>query len=97
VIVGVSFDTPEENRAFAEGNGFTFPLLSDVDRTAGRAYETVRAPEEPMPEWAKRRTYLIDPDGVVAKSYRVRDAGPHPDEVLEDLRALKGDGAASAK
>jgi peroxiredoxin len=50
----------------------------------------VRAPEEQFPEWAKRRTYLIDPGGVIRKAYRVRDAAAHPDEVLADLNALSG-------
>jgi thioredoxin-dependent peroxiredoxin len=88
VILGASFDTPDENRAFAESNGFPFRLLSDVDRVAGRAYETLRAPEEQFPEWAKRRTFVIDPSGIIAKVYRVKDAGAHPGEVLEDLRAM---------
>src|ERR687887_1571362 len=88
-IVGVSFDTPEDNRAFAEKNGFPFRLLSDVDRTIGELYETKRAPEEKSPEYAKRRTYLIDPDGLIRKAYRVRDIPAHPDEVLEDLRGLQ--------
>ena len=59
-----------------------------MDRVAGADYETLRAPEEVMPEWAKRRTFLIDPEGVIRKAYRVQDSGAHPDEVLEDLRAL---------
>src|SRR5215510_12111632 len=83
-ILGASFDPPEENRAFAELNGFPFPLLSDVDREVGRRYETLRAPEESAPEWAKRRTYLIDPEGVIRRAYRVRDVASHPDEVLQD-------------
>ncbi len=41
-----------------------------------------------MPEWAKRRTYLIDPEGVIRKSYRVADTTTHADDVLEDLKAL---------
>ena len=65
-------------------------MLSDVDRVAGRVYETLRAPEEPAPEWAKRRTFVIDPNGVIRKVYRVKDAGAHPAELLEDLRALIG-------
>ena len=88
VILGASFDTPAENKAFAEGNGFGFRLLSDVDRVAGRAYETVRAPEEQLPEWAKRRTFVIDPSGTIARVYRVKDAGVHAAEVLEDVRAM---------
>lgn len=88
VLVGASFDSPEDNRAFAEKYGFPFPLLSDVDREAGRLYETVRHPTEPSPEYAKRRTYVIDPHGVIRKSYRVRDIPAHPQEVLDDLDAL---------
>ncbi len=89
-IVGISFDTPEENLAFAEGQGFPFRLLCDFEREVGALYETLRAPEEPMPEWAKRRTYLIDPDGVIRKAYRVKDVTAHTDEVLGDLKALAG-------
>jgi peroxiredoxin len=54
----------------------------------GLLYETKRAPEETMPEWAKRRTYLIDPDGVIRKAYRVRDIEAHLGELLTDLRRL---------
>jgi peroxiredoxin Q/BCP len=89
-IVGVSFDTPEDNRGFAEKNGFPFRLLSDVDRKVGELYETKRAPEESSPGYAKRRTYLIDPQGVIAKAYRVTDIPAHPDQVLEEVRARSG-------
>ena len=92
VLLGASFDTPEDNKSFADNNGFPFRLLSDGDRTAGRLYETLRAPEEPAPEWAKRRTFLIDPEGVIRKAYRVKDAMAHPEEVLEDLKALQNGG-----
>ena len=86
----MSFDPPEKNRKFAEKNGFAFRLLSDVDRQVGKLYETKRAPVEPSPGNAKRRTYLIDPEGRIAKSYRVTDSAGHPDEVLRDLRASQG-------
>lgn len=65
-------------------------MLSDSERVAGVAYETKRHPSEPAREEAKRRTYLIDPDGVIVKAYRVRDIPAHPLEVLEDLRQLVG-------
>ena len=87
-ILGVSFDPPEKNRKFAEKNGFPFPLLSDVDRTVGEEYETKRAPQERSPHQAKRRTYLIDSEGRIARSYRVTDNAGHADEVLRDLEAL---------
>lgn len=87
-ILGASFDPPEKNRAFAEEQGFPFRLLSDVDKTVGEAYEVKRAPEERSPERPKRRTYLIDPDGIIRKAYRVKDIPAHPDEVLRDLAEL---------
>ena len=86
--MGASFDIREDNAAFAEKYGYTGTLLSDVDRTVGAAYETKRAPEEPSPEFAKRRTYLIDPEGVIRRAYRVTDIPAHPGQVLDDLREL---------
>ena len=88
-MLGISFDPPEKNKGFAQKNGFPFRLLSDVDRKIGEAYETKRAPAERSPENAKRRTYLIDPDGTIVKSYRVTDIPAHPDQVLADLRELQ--------
>lgn len=90
VLLGASFDTVEDNHSFAEKYDFPFTLLCDPDRVAGALYETVRAPEEPAPEYAKRRTYLIDPEGVIRKAYRVRDIIGHPEEVLRDLKELQG-------
>jgi thioredoxin-dependent peroxiredoxin len=90
VILGASFDPPETNRAFAQKQGFGFRLLSDVDRRVGELYETKRHPSEQGAEWPKRRTYLIDPRGVIRKAYRVKDVVAHPDEVLADLRRLTG-------
>jgi thioredoxin-dependent peroxiredoxin len=87
-LLGASFDTVEENHGFAEKYGFPFRLLADPDNVVGELYETKRAPVEPMPQWAKRRTYLIDPDGVIRKAYRVRDIEGHPEELLTDLREL---------
>ncbi len=85
----MSFDPPEKNRVFAQTHGFPFPLLSDVDRTVGELYETKRGPGERSPQQPKRRTYLIDPEGRIAKAYRVSDIAAHPGEVLEDLEALQ--------
>ena len=87
-VIGVSFDRPEDNLAFDEKHGFGFRLLSDADRTVGERYETKRAGEEKHPEFAKRRTYVIDPDGVIRKAYRVTDIPAHPSQVLDDLREL---------
>jgi thioredoxin-dependent peroxiredoxin len=87
--LGISFDTPDDNDRFAEKYLFPFRLLSDVDRKVGELYEAKRHPDEKYPGSPKRRTYLIDPEGVIRKAYRVTNVDAHPDEVLEDLRALR--------
>lgn len=89
VVLGASFDTPEENKAFAEKEGFGFRLLSDTDRAVGTAYQAARGPDEKYPEFAKRISYLIDPDGVIRRSYEVTDPGGHADVVLADLAELR--------
>jgi len=87
-VLGASFDTPDDNRAFAEKYGYPGRILSDVDRTVGEAYQTTRPPDDPSATFAKRRTFVIDPDGVIRKVYAVKDIPAHPGAVLEDLAAL---------
>jgi len=56
----------------------------------GRTYGVERAADEQYPDYAKRITFLIDPNGVIAKVYEVTDVGTHPDEVLADIKSLSG-------
>jgi thioredoxin-dependent peroxiredoxin len=90
VILGASFDPPEANRAFAEKFRLPFPLLSDRDRSVGERYEVRRGPEDRYPSSLRRITYLMDPDGVIRRAYRVKEVEPHPGEVLDDLRRFRG-------
>jgi thioredoxin-dependent peroxiredoxin len=89
VILGISFDAPEANQAFREKYEFPFTLLSDWDEQVGVAYET-RDPGTEKVSFAKRLSYLIDPDGIIRKSYEVTDIAAHPAEVLADLDELRG-------
>jgi len=90
VIVGASFDTVADNRSFADAQEFPFALLSDVDRTVGSAYEVVRGPGERYAEFPRRRSFLIDPDGVVRRLYDVADVAGHAEAVIRDLIELTG-------
>ncbi len=87
-MFGASFDTPAENKAFRDAQGFTYPLLSDVDRTVGTAYEVVRSSDHKYADYPERFSYLIDPTGSIAKTYDVTDVGGHAAEVLADLGKL---------
>ena len=81
-MLGISFDTPEENRAFAEKHGYTFPLLSDVDRKTGLAY---RAAEKPDDAYARRYTYVIGPDGRIEQAIDTKDPAGQAAALLETL------------
>ncbi len=84
--MGASFDGVEANRAFAEKFSFPFLLLSDTDRSLGVAYG---AADNPDAGYAKRISYLIDPEGNIARAYDQVSPKKHPGQILEDLAALK--------
>ncbi|MDT3442007.1 peroxiredoxin [Pseudofrankia sp. BMG5.37] len=88
LIVGLSFDTPEENKAWAEEQGFEFPLLSDVDHSVGRLFAVERDPDDQYAAFPLRVSYLVDPDGVVRKTYVVAGVQEHAVSVLSTLAEL---------
>ena len=78
----MSFDTEEENRAFAEKFNFPFRLLCDTDRAIGMAYG---ACDEPTASYARRISYVIGPDGRIAQAFGKVNPGSHPEELLASL------------
>jgi thioredoxin-dependent peroxiredoxin len=89
VVLGVSYDPPEENRAFRDRHGFPFRLLSDADRQVTTRYEATRQPDERHADYPQRISYLIDPEGTIRRAYAVTDPAGHAGEVLADLAAEK--------
>lgn len=90
MILGASFDTPAENLAFARAQRLPFRLLCDVDRQVGAAYEVVRTTDDRLAAYAERFAYLIDPDGVIRRSYAVHDVANFAAMVIADLERLQG-------
>ena len=58
----MSFDSAEENRAFAEKFNFQYPLLCDTDRQMGLAYGAATTPDE---GFAARIGVIINPQGEI--------------------------------
>jgi peroxiredoxin Q/BCP len=82
VILGVSFDTPAENAAFAAKFGFNYPLLCDTDRRMGVAYGAADGPDAGN---ARRAGVVVGPDGRVRSWEGKVDARTWPQEVLGRL------------
>ncbi len=89
VILGASFDTQAENRAFSDAQQFPFRLMSDTDRVVGTAYEVTRSAREQYAQYPRRYSYLINPEGVIRRSYDVVDVAEHAAVVLADIRVLQ--------
>ena len=86
-ILGVSLDDAESHKSFSEKHGLPFPLLADVEGTTADAYG-VKYQMLGM-TLAKRQTFLIDPDGNIARHYADVDPDTHSKQVLADLDQLQ--------
>jgi thioredoxin-dependent peroxiredoxin len=82
VVLGVSFDTQADNRAFAEKFSFNFPLICDTDRELGLAYGAAATPTATS---AQRVGVVIGPDGKVKEWLPKVDARAYPQEVVKRL------------
>ena len=85
-ILGVSLDDVESHQKFAEHHGLPFPLLADSDGKTAEAYG-VKTRMFGMTV-AKRQTFLISPDGTLAKHYEKVKPASHSTQVLTDLKEL---------
>jgi peroxiredoxin Q/BCP len=85
-IVGISLDDVDSHRAFAEKHGLPFTLLADADGTVAREYGVLK--NFGLVKLASRQTFLISPDGSVARHYEKVDVDAHSAEVLADIEAL---------
>ena len=86
-ILGVSLDDVESHQKFAENHGLPFPLLADISGKVADAYG-VKTKMFGMTV-ARRQTFLIAPDGTIARHYSKVKPADHPAEVLADLDELR--------
>ena len=83
-VYGISLDSPESHREFREKYNLNFPLLTDEGGRAAEALGVLRD----NGEVANRVTFLLAPDGNVAKVYPEVSPETHADEILEDAHSI---------
>lgn len=86
-VVGVSLDDVKSHAEFAAKYHVPFPLLADSDRSVAEAYGVLTS--RLGMHYAKRTTFLIDPQGRIAKVYADVDPEKNSAQVLADLAKLK--------
>ena len=79
-VLGISVDAPFSNAAFAEANGITFPLLSDVHREATEAYG-ITLGDFVIPGYtvAQRSVFVVESDGRIGYAWVAENPGMEPD------------------
>lgn len=95
VILGVSVDDVASHKKFSDDHSLPFPILADSEKKTATAYGTLTK-YLGITELARRDTFIIDPQGRVAKHYVKVDPKGHSELVLTDLKQLAAK-AAPAK
>ena len=88
-VFGISTDDVAAQAAFAKANGISYPLLADADRKVATRYGVTMSGRP----FARRITFIVDPNGIVRHVFErvsVRTHGDDVARVLADLGAAPG-------
>ena len=89
MVLGISPDTPQAQKKFKEKYDLPFALLADTDKKVAQAFGALK--EKNMygkkVMGIERTTFLIGPDGKIARIFPKVKAEGHAEEVLAALKA----------
>ena len=89
-MVGVSADKREVQQRFVDKYGLTFPMVPDPEKRIIGAFGA----QNVLGVAAVRSTFLVDPDGLIAKVWPKAKLEGHAEDVVAAIRSLS---EASAK
>jgi thioredoxin-dependent peroxiredoxin len=87
VILGVSVDSTDSHKEFCAKQGLTFKLLADSNKNVVQQYGSLR--NLVVLRVAARNTFLVGPDGKIAKIWTGVDPARHSAEVLAALAEIQ--------
>jgi len=87
IILGVSVQDEATHKKFCAKEGLAFKLLADTKHEASSSYDSLV--NLGVAKLSARHTFLIDPQGMVRKTYLNVDAETHSAEILADLAQLQ--------
>lgn len=90
-VIGVSKDSPRSHKKFAEKYHLPFILLADEETTMNQAYGAWGEKKMYGKTYmgTRRISYLVDPEGKIAKVYLDVDPASHALELLRDIKAVQ--------
>jgi peroxiredoxin Q/BCP len=89
-ILGVSLGSAESHDKFSKKFSLPFPLLADTEGSVAKQYGALWK-FGPI-RFARRQTFIIDPQGRIARVYRKVDPAAHSQEVIEAIKLLQQSG-----
>ncbi len=87
VIVGVSVDSSGSHKDFCTKEGLSFKLLADTEHKVAALYGSLGQYQGNA--IALRNTFIIDPNGNIAKVFQEVKPAAHSEEVLAALAQLQ--------
>lgn len=86
-VLGINTDSSKSHKLFTEKQKLPFPLLSDPTGDVSQSYGTLFK-LGPI-KFCKRHSFIIDPQGNIAKIYRKVTPKGHSGQVVTDLEFLQ--------
>jgi thioredoxin-dependent peroxiredoxin len=86
-IVGVSLDGRESHSGFSKQYHLPFPLLTDINGNVADSYNALT--NFYVIKITKRRTFLINPAGKIAKIYTGIDVSNHSQQIIDDIKLIE--------
>jgi peroxiredoxin len=91
-LVGISVDSPFSNKSFKEQNKLNFPILSDYDRKAVKAYDVELPNFAGLKGYtaAQRAVFVLDKTGIIRAKWVAENPGiePNYDWVSKEVERL---------
>lgn len=89
-VLGVSADSVASHQKFADKFKLPFPILADEDKTLIKQYGVLAEKSMFGKTYLgiKRSSFLIDPQGKIAKIYKNVKPAEHAAQVLVDIKKL---------
>ena len=87
VILGVSVDSAESHKNFCAKEGLNFKLLSDTQHQVSKQYGSLM--NFGVVQISSRNTFLIDPQGKIARAFSSVNPARHSAEMLAAIDELE--------
>ncbi len=85
-VIGISVDDVESHKKFSEKYKLPFTLLADPTGETAKSFGVLK--DYKLMKLASRQSFLINPDGKIAKHYADVDPDTHTEEVLADIKVF---------